>query len=684
MPNLSGIAENTINLDRLTEYDEAIKEYGDERFLKTATDKVTSGKMIATTVATGATAEGIFNTVNGDYSHAEGMSNTIHTQAAHAEGINTVAGSSGDSTTGAQHAEGRGTAATGANSHSQNLGTIAAGQNQTALGKYNVADNEDEYAVVVGNGTSETDEETGETTINRSNALTVDWSGNVAAAGEITDGSGNSLSDLPDYTRDVTFSGCTMTVVKGDGTVTTADFTIHADINDASESQAGAVKLYQSSGNNTDGAMSQAATATAIQAAISAIQGMSVVVLNGGEDLPATGAECTFYFKPSANGTGNAYDEYLWVDSLHSYEKMGSTDFNPNNYYTKTQADARTVTSVTGTPTASGETVTITMGDNTTTTFDIVDTKYGTGTSSTAGLTKLYTTTGDNVDGTMDQNTLTTALAGKLGATDNAVSATKATNDYADQRIDTTYIKGISASGTTLTLIKGDDTTSTITTQDTTYSTGTAATAGIGKLYTATGNNTDGAMTQDAITSAINTAIAGVNSFDVVVLGDQEDLPVTGAAHTIYFVPDVTATGDNYAEYMWMAASSLYEKIGTTDFNAANYYTQTQTNNQITASHNTSITGVSASGTTLTVTKGDGTTSTVTTQDTTYSTGTASTAGIGKLYAETGSNTDGSMTQSAITTAIANATVSEAYQLSSDNGANALGENVLLDYGDEG
>ena len=26
MPNLSGIAENTINLDRLTEYDEAIKE----------------------------------------------------------------------------------------------------------------------------------------------------------------------------------------------------------------------------------------------------------------------------------------------------------------------------------------------------------------------------------------------------------------------------------------------------------------------------------------------------------------------------------------------------------------------------------------------------------------------------------------------------------------------------------
>lgn len=39
--------------------------------------------------------------------------------------------------------------------------------------------------------------------------------------------------------------------------------------------------------------------------------------------------------------------------------------------------------------------------------------------------------------------------------------------------------------------------------QDTTYSTGTSTTAGITKLYTGTGTNTDGTMTQKAITDAI-------------------------------------------------------------------------------------------------------------------------------------------------------------------------------------
>ena len=38
---------------------------------------------------------------------------------------------------------------------------------------------------------------------------------------------------------------------------------------------------------------------------------------------------------------------------------------------------------------------------------------------------------------------------------------------------------------------------------DTTYSTGTATTAGLTKLYTGTGTNTDGTMTQDAITDAL-------------------------------------------------------------------------------------------------------------------------------------------------------------------------------------
>lgn len=62
-----------------------------------------------------------------------------------------------------------------------------------------------------------------------------------------------------------------------------------------------------------------------------------------------------------------------------------------------------------------------------------------------------------------------------------ATSATKATQDSAGQQINTTYIKGLSVSGTTVTYTKGDGSTGTITTQDTntTYSNATTSAAGL-------------------------------------------------------------------------------------------------------------------------------------------------------------------------------------------------------------
>lgn len=59
----------------------------------------------------------------------------------------------------------------------------------------------------------------------------------------------------------------------------------------------------------------------------------------------------------------------------------------------------------------------------------------------------------------------------------NADNATKATQDSAGQNINTTYIKGLSVSGRTITYTKGNGTTGTITTQDTTgLSTGSSIT----------------------------------------------------------------------------------------------------------------------------------------------------------------------------------------------------------------
>ena len=65
------------------------------------------------------------------------------------------------------------------------------------------------------------------------------------------------------------------------------------------------------------------------------------------------------------------------------------------------------------------------------------------------------------------------AITGTIS--NNAATATKATQDSAGQQINTTYIKGLSVSGRTITYTKGDGTTGTITTQDnnTTYSAGT-------------------------------------------------------------------------------------------------------------------------------------------------------------------------------------------------------------------
>lgn len=80
----------------------------------------------------------------------------------------------------------------------------------------------------------------------------------------------------------------------------------------------------------------------------------------------------------------------------------------------------------------------------------------------------------------------------KASLTGNAATATKATQDGSGNVINTTYIKGLSVSGRTITYTKGDGTTGTITTQDsdTTYSAGegltlSGTTFSVGKRWTA-------------------------------------------------------------------------------------------------------------------------------------------------------------------------------------------------------
>lgn len=107
-------------------------------------------------------AEGFRSNALGYYAHAEGYSNDANGGASHAEGNNTEANGV------YSHAEGNNTAANGQCSHAAGEGTIARGSHQTAIGKYNVEDLLDRYALIVGNGSG---------TGNRSNALAIKWDG---------------------------------------------------------------------------------------------------------------------------------------------------------------------------------------------------------------------------------------------------------------------------------------------------------------------------------------------------------------------------------------------------------------------------------------------------------------------------------------------------------------------------
>lgn len=132
-------------------------------------------------------AEGIRSKATGNFSHAEGVDCNAKEHASHAEGRGTTA--SGDSShaegTGpiasgdSSHAEGVNTKAAGITSHAEGTATIANGRNQHVQGRFNVADNDNKFADIVGNGSSE-----GLETV-RSNAYALDWDGNLYLKGGV-------------------------------------------------------------------------------------------------------------------------------------------------------------------------------------------------------------------------------------------------------------------------------------------------------------------------------------------------------------------------------------------------------------------------------------------------------------------------------------------------------------------
>ena len=140
------------------------------------------GETIASAIS--AHAEGNVTTASAEGAHAEGLRSVASEMCAHAEGGQTIASAlsahaEGNSTTASAqsaHAEGLRSVASGSESHAQNYQTKASSFAQTAIGKCNIEDTTGAYAFIVGNGTADNA---------RSNALTVDWDGNLSISGDI-------------------------------------------------------------------------------------------------------------------------------------------------------------------------------------------------------------------------------------------------------------------------------------------------------------------------------------------------------------------------------------------------------------------------------------------------------------------------------------------------------------------
>lgn len=90
-----------------------------------------------------------------------------------------------------------------------------------------------------------------------------------------------------------------------------------------------------------------------LRTAIGNINKFKIVVLEVGEDLPVEGELYTLYFVPNdvLPDNTNVYDEYMWVEkevedpethettTVGSYEKVGVTEADFGNYYTKDEVD---------------------------------------------------------------------------------------------------------------------------------------------------------------------------------------------------------------------------------------------------------------------------------------------------------------------------------------------------------
>lgn len=209
-------------------------------------------RKVGTTVGNLSFATGRETTASGEASHAEGAGTVASGDSSHAEGGSTVASGYGS------HAEGTVTSATGHYSHAEGFRTTANHKAQHVFGEYNVSDtstapttSRGNYVEIVGNGTSVS---------TRSNARTLDWSGNEVLSG------GLKINSTQDVATQVSLTQAEYDALVSAGTV---DNNMIYFITDGNAVAGSASEITYS--NTTSGL-----TATNVQSAIDEVVGKVV------------------------------------------------------------------------------------------------------------------------------------------------------------------------------------------------------------------------------------------------------------------------------------------------------------------------------------------------------------------------------------------------------------------------
>ena len=106
---------------------------------------------------------------------------------------------------------------------------------------------------------------------------------------------------------------------------------------------------YQTKADATSEVEDLVNSINALTEIVNTINRFNVQLLAPGESLPDIGTKFVIYLVPENSSTDedNTYSEYIWIETVEDestvgrYERIGSTNVNISNYYTKTEVDEK-------------------------------------------------------------------------------------------------------------------------------------------------------------------------------------------------------------------------------------------------------------------------------------------------------------------------------------------------------